>query len=83
MKITGHDEGPKSYRWAVREFGYARAVHSGQRPEGQAQGMHAMLAEKFILLIEALRTRTYPDGGPIVVSTSPHVPVKLPTSNGK
>ena len=45
--------------------------------------MHAMLAEKFILLIEALRTRTYPDGGPIVVSTSPHVPVKLPTSNGK
>ena len=42
-----------------------------------------MLAEKFILLIEALRPHTYPDGGPIVVSTSPHVPVKLPGGNGK
>lgn len=42
-----------------------------------------MLAEKFILLIEALRTRAHPDGGPIVVSTSPHIPVKLPTSYGK
>ena len=42
-----------------------------------------MLAEKFILLIEALRTRTYPDGAPIVVSTSPHIPVKFPAGNGK
>jgi hypothetical protein len=42
-----------------------------------------MLAEKFILLIEALRPRTYPDGGPIVVSTSPHLPIKLPSGNGK
>ena len=39
-----------------------------------------MLAEKFILILEALRqSQTYPDGGPRVVSTSPHVPVKLPT----
>jgi hypothetical protein len=36
-----------------------------------------MLAEKFILLRETLRSHTYPDGGPRVVSTSPHVPMKL------
>jgi hypothetical protein len=52
------------------------------RPEANRQGNTPMLAEKFMLLIEALRGRTYPDGGPIVVSNSPHVPVKLP-SNGK
>ena len=39
-----------------------------------------MLAEKFFLLIETLRSHTgHPDGSPRVVSTSPHVPVKLPT----
>ncbi|MEN3347568.1 MAG: hypothetical protein V7632_1203 [Bradyrhizobium sp.] len=39
-----------------------------------------MLAEKFILFLESLLTsRTYPDGSPRVVSTSPHVPVKLPS----
>ncbi len=37
-----------------------------------------MLAEKFILLLEALRPRAYPDGAPRVVSTSPHVSFKLP-----
>jgi len=38
-----------------------------------------MLAEKFFLLIETLRSHTtHPDGSPRVVSTSPHVPVKLP-----
>ena len=37
-----------------------------------------MLAEKFILLIEALRSQTHRDGSPRVVSTAPHVPVKLP-----
>jgi hypothetical protein len=42
-----------------------------------------MLAEKFLLLLETLRSRTHPDGSPIVVSTSPHVPVKLPSSNAK
>lgn len=43
-----------------------------------------MLAEKFILLLEALRTRaSYVDGGPRVISTSPHVPVQLPASTSK
>ena len=42
-----------------------------------------MLAEKFILFLEALivaNKRDYADGAPRVVSTSPHVPVKLPAS---
>ena len=42
-----------------------------------------MLAEKFFLVIETLRSRTYPDGGPRAVSTSPHVPVKLPDARDK
>jgi hypothetical protein len=37
-----------------------------------------MLAEKFMLLLETLRGRGYPDGAPRVISTSPHVPVKMP-----
>ena len=37
-----------------------------------------MLAEKFFLLLEVLRSRTYSDGSPRVVSSSPHVPVTLP-----
>jgi hypothetical protein len=37
-----------------------------------------MLAEKFFLLLENLRSQAYPDGSPRMVSTSPHVPVKLP-----
>ena len=42
-----------------------------------------MLAEKFFLVLETLiRTnRTYPDGSPRVVSSSPHVPVKLPSES--
>jgi hypothetical protein len=36
-----------------------------------------MLAEKFILLLETLRNHTRPDGSPRVVSSSPHVPMKL------
>lgn len=37
-----------------------------------------MLAEKFFLMLETLiSSRSYPDGSPRVVSTSPHVPVKL------
>jgi hypothetical protein len=42
-----------------------------------------MLAEKFILVLEAIlrsNSRDYSDGAPRVVSNSPHVPVKLPTS---
>ncbi|WP_407174383.1 hypothetical protein [Bradyrhizobium sp. STM 3562] len=38
-----------------------------------------MLAEKFFLMLETLiRSHAYADGSPPVVSTSPHVPVKLP-----
>jgi hypothetical protein len=39
-----------------------------------------MLAEKFFLYLEALikSQRTHPDGSPKVISTSPHVPAKLP-----
>jgi hypothetical protein len=42
-----------------------------------------MLSEKFILVLEALlrsNSRDYPDGAPRVVSSSPHVPVGLPSS---
>jgi len=42
-----------------------------------------MLAEKFILLLETLKSHASPDGGPRVVSTSPHVPVKLPVASNK
>lgn len=42
-----------------------------------------MLAEKFILLLETLRQGAYPDGSPRVISTSQHVPVKLPGRTGK
>jgi hypothetical protein len=43
-----------------------------------------MLAEKFFLLLEMLRSNdTHPDGSPRVISTSPHVPVKLPDGRGK
>jgi hypothetical protein len=41
-------------------------------------GANAMLAEKFFLLLETLKSNTYRDGSPRVKSTSPHVPVKLP-----
>ena len=39
-----------------------------------------MLAEKFFLVLESLirDDRTYPNGSPRVISTSPHVPMKLP-----
>lgn len=39
-----------------------------------------MLAEKFFLVLEALirGDRTYPDGSLRIISSSPHVPVKLP-----
>jgi hypothetical protein len=47
----------------------------------QRQRGRAMLAEKFFLILESLiRTQTYSDGSPRVISTSPHVPVKLPGS---
>jgi hypothetical protein len=38
-----------------------------------------MLAEKFILILEALlKSSQYPDGSVRVKSTAPHVPVELP-----
>jgi hypothetical protein len=42
-----------------------------------------MLAEKFFLMLEALKRSSYSDGSPRVVSTSPHVPVKLPVGTAK
>jgi hypothetical protein len=39
-----------------------------------------MLSEKFFLMLETLKSNTYPDGSARVVSTSPHVPVKLPAA---
>ncbi|SHH29328.1 hypothetical protein SAMN05444169_6743 [Bradyrhizobium erythrophlei] len=45
----------------------------------------AMLAEKFFLMLESLiktQGQTHSDGSPRIVSTSPHVPVQLPTRSG-
>ena len=42
-----------------------------------------MLAEKFFLMLEALKRSTYADGSPRVVSTSPHIPVNLPNESAK
>lgn len=44
-----------------------------------------MLAEKFFLVLESLirRDRVYPDGSPRTISSSPHVPVKLPSQSQK
>ena len=47
-----------------------------------------MLAEKFFLLLETLRSEaerspTYSDGSTRVISTSPHVPVQLPAAKRK
>jgi hypothetical protein len=38
-----------------------------------------MLAEKFFLLLETIISNRHPDSAPRVVSTSPHVPIQLPT----
>jgi len=42
-----------------------------------------MLAEKFFLMLEALKRSTHADGSPRVISTSPHMPVKLPAGTAK
>ena len=43
-----------------------------------------MLAEKFFLLLESIiRSQTYTDGAQRVVSSSPHVPVKLAEKTNK
>ncbi|HEU0149252.1 MAG TPA: hypothetical protein VFR21_20540 [Bradyrhizobium sp.] len=51
---------------------------------GLNEGVLSMLAEKFFLMLESLiRAQAHPDGCPRVVSTSPHVPVKLNDSRSK
>jgi hypothetical protein len=47
---------------------------------GDAPRRTPMLAEKFFLLLETLRSHAGQDGSPRVVSASPHVPIKLPVS---
>jgi hypothetical protein len=44
---------------------------------------NAMLAEKYILVLETIRSMAernaaYADGAPKVFSSSPHIPVQLP-----
>jgi hypothetical protein len=40
----------------------------------------AMLAEKFFLTLETLRSRISDDRPPIVISTAPHIPIKQSAS---
>ncbi len=42
-----------------------------------------MLSEKFFLVLETLRSHGEQNGSPRVVSTSRHVPIKLPEKTGK
>jgi hypothetical protein len=47
-----------------------------------------MLAEKYMLLLETIRSlaehsQAYADGSPRIISTSPHVPVQLPRASQK
>jgi hypothetical protein len=60
------------YRW-VRP--------NGGVPQNQLfRARFVMLAEKFILVLEALlKSNQYPDGGERVRSPSSHVPITLPT----
>ncbi len=41
-----------------------------------------MLAEKFFLLLETIRSHTYDDGSPRVTSASRHVPINLIGAKG-
>jgi hypothetical protein len=60
-----------------------RAISSDQLQDAFSKKVAHMLAEKFFLLLETLRSQSqsYPDGSPIIVSTTRHVPVKLPNAN--
>ncbi len=42
-----------------------------------------MLAEKFFLVLETLKSRSYADGSYRVVSTSRHVPIELPNASNR
>jgi hypothetical protein len=42
-----------------------------------------MLAEKFFLVLETLKSRSYADGSYRVVSTSRHVPIELPDASNR
>jgi hypothetical protein len=42
-----------------------------------------MLSEKFFLVLETLRSHNHQGDSPLVVSTSRHVPVKLPEKTEK
>ena len=42
-----------------------------------------MLSEKFILVLETLRSHSQPDGSTRVVSNARHVPIKLPEKTEK
>jgi hypothetical protein len=59
-----------------------RSSALGRRCGSRSEETH-MLAEKFILVLETLISRTNPDGGPRVESTSQQVPIKLPRKSGK
>jgi hypothetical protein len=52
-------------------------------PKYLREGVYAHARRKFLLLLETLKSRAHPDGSPIVVNTSPHLPIKLPGGTGK
>jgi hypothetical protein len=45
--------------------------------ERRRDGRTAMLAEKFLLLLETLRSNIHDDGAPRIISTSPHIAIDL------
>ena len=72
-----------------------RSIQADEAPESRqtsgrtiAELENVMLAEKYILLLETLRSQAernpaYADGSPRVISASPHVPVQLPGGSRK
>jgi hypothetical protein len=59
---------------------------AASRDRDAKKGYAAMLAEKFLLMLETLlkaQEPTYADGSQRVISTSPHIPVQLPARSGK
>ncbi len=62
-----------------------RTISSDQFKDASSSEVAHMLAEKFFLLLETFRSQIqfYSDGSPIIVSTTRHVPIKLPSANNK